>query len=800
MQASPCEHDIVSIIIPAYNAEATIRTAIESALRQTCGTLEVIVVDDGSTDATQTVTAKLAQEDSRVRLVAHDGNKGRLEARRTGIQAARGEFCLFVDADDTIDTRTIETCFTQRNASGRAYDIVQFGFDIRYTQPGFDDDRAFTEHYCQPPSDTCFGADITHLIFRQRRAPWSMCGKLFRASILKRAIEYIPAQSLTLAEDACICFIATYFAQSYKGLPEFRGYRYNIDIGGSKAIERTLDLGHFEQLCNYAGAMGCIRAFLTAMPDEHAYREDFETVRREHLDGNVIKLFEGMRAADRPRCFQMLCEHWGAADVVARLAQRCWDKPHECLKSVDPRISTSTTAQASKRIGLYHYRLHTGGAEMVTTKLANLWTAMGYEVVLFTDEPTDDGDYPLPAGLERVVLPDFRETTRENYLARAKALASAVEAHRIDTMVYCQWISPILPWDMLLLKSLGVRFLVHTHSTFLSIYAEDHYLETVLCAAYQYADGIITLNRTDREYWSAINPNTWMVQNPLTLAPDRDGRATLEDHRIVWVGRLSLHDKKPTEALRVLAYVRQVVPDATLQFVGADNDPVSAKTIRDMVAELGLEDCVEFVGEVVDVAPYLRNASVYLLTSKYEGYCLTLAESKAAGVPCVMYELPYLSLVEGERGIRAVPQGDAKAAAWAICDLFANKERLQAAGDAAFSHAHELCAYDYKGAWRKIFAAPAGAGAGAHEDVGTWTPTDVFAHAMDLAHTKQAEEINWLHGEIERLQRERDEAVHNAEQKAAEAGELASSTSYKVGKAIMAIPCTLKDKLRGLRG
>ena len=114
---------------------------------------------------------------------------------------------------------------------------------------------------------------------------------------------------------------------------------------------------------------------------------------------------------------------------------------------------------------------------MVTTKLANLWTAMGYKVVLFTDEPADDGDYPLPAGLERVVLPDFRETTRENYLARAKALASAVEAHRMETNAsYCQWISPILPWDMLLLKSLGVRFLVHTHGTFLSIYAEDHYL------------------------------------------------------------------------------------------------------------------------------------------------------------------------------------------------------------------------------------------------------------------------------------------------------------------------------------
>ena len=87
----------VSVVIPAYNAARTIEQAIESALSQTMGDLELLVVDDGSVDPTAAVV--VAHGDSRVKLISRQ-NGGTSAARNTGIAAATGEWVAFLDADD----------------------------------------------------------------------------------------------------------------------------------------------------------------------------------------------------------------------------------------------------------------------------------------------------------------------------------------------------------------------------------------------------------------------------------------------------------------------------------------------------------------------------------------------------------------------------------------------------------------------------------------------------------------------------------------------------------------------------
>jgi glycosyltransferase involved in cell wall biosynthesis len=87
----------VSVVMPAYNSARTIGQAIGSVLEQTMGDLELIVVDDGSSDATATIVAGL--EDPRVRLVGR-ANGGTSAARNTGIAEAKGEWVAFLDADD----------------------------------------------------------------------------------------------------------------------------------------------------------------------------------------------------------------------------------------------------------------------------------------------------------------------------------------------------------------------------------------------------------------------------------------------------------------------------------------------------------------------------------------------------------------------------------------------------------------------------------------------------------------------------------------------------------------------------
>jgi|YelNatPaOPRAMG01_1025707.scaffolds.fasta_scaffold74401_2 glycosyltransferase involved in cell wall biosynthesis len=89
---------LVSVIIPAYNAEKTIRNAIDSVLRQTISDLEVIVVDDASTDGT--APAVEAIPDRRVRLLKSACNLRQAAARNLGLRHARGKWVAFLDADD----------------------------------------------------------------------------------------------------------------------------------------------------------------------------------------------------------------------------------------------------------------------------------------------------------------------------------------------------------------------------------------------------------------------------------------------------------------------------------------------------------------------------------------------------------------------------------------------------------------------------------------------------------------------------------------------------------------------------
>lgn len=100
---------IVSVVIPAYNVAAYIKTAVLSALDQTVADLEVIVVDDGSTDATPRILAEMSERlgDARLRIVS-GANGGLAAARNRGIAAASGRYVGFLDGDDAWHPRKVE--------------------------------------------------------------------------------------------------------------------------------------------------------------------------------------------------------------------------------------------------------------------------------------------------------------------------------------------------------------------------------------------------------------------------------------------------------------------------------------------------------------------------------------------------------------------------------------------------------------------------------------------------------------------------------------------------------------------
>ncbi|MCY7384873.1 MAG: glycosyltransferase [Microcoleus sp. CAN_BIN18] len=100
----------VSVIIPAFNAAETLAEAVHSAVNGTHKHLEILIVDDFSTDDTDRVGAKLAEEDSRIKYFRNSENYGVSKSRNLMIHRATGEYVAFLDSDDTWEPNKLEVC------------------------------------------------------------------------------------------------------------------------------------------------------------------------------------------------------------------------------------------------------------------------------------------------------------------------------------------------------------------------------------------------------------------------------------------------------------------------------------------------------------------------------------------------------------------------------------------------------------------------------------------------------------------------------------------------------------------
>jgi len=103
----------ISVIVPVLNGAGTLERSLQSCLNQTLTDIEILVIDDGSTDATAQIALQMAQADGRVRLISLDRNYGVSHARNVGLNAAKGEWIAIFDADDWIEPVRFETMLNE---------------------------------------------------------------------------------------------------------------------------------------------------------------------------------------------------------------------------------------------------------------------------------------------------------------------------------------------------------------------------------------------------------------------------------------------------------------------------------------------------------------------------------------------------------------------------------------------------------------------------------------------------------------------------------------------------------------
>lgn len=122
--------EIVSIVIPVYNAAAYLKKTVEMVQKQTLSSWELLLVDDHSADDSAQIAAKLAEEDDRIRLLSQkDGVKGAANARNLGTSRAKGRYLAFLDADDVwrADKLEKELAYLKQKDAAFVFTSYEFG-------------------------------------------------------------------------------------------------------------------------------------------------------------------------------------------------------------------------------------------------------------------------------------------------------------------------------------------------------------------------------------------------------------------------------------------------------------------------------------------------------------------------------------------------------------------------------------------------------------------------------------------------------------------------------------------------
>lgn len=233
----PKKLPLISVIIPAYNAEATIRRACCSVLMQTYPNVEMIVVNDGSRDDTWQILQEFETAHGNVQCIDQE-NAGVSRARNVGIEHARGEFLAFLDADDELTPNCLERLYAIAEENGCA---IATGNYAQIFPDGSVRGRAYSY---QAPLRIWQGKEALEHALKDDPATYAIWGKLYRRAAVGE-VRFVEGKRIH--EDAFFLFQLFLRQPNMAVADEIVINRYMVDGSASRSgfSEKFLDILYF---------------------------------------------------------------------------------------------------------------------------------------------------------------------------------------------------------------------------------------------------------------------------------------------------------------------------------------------------------------------------------------------------------------------------------------------------------------------------------------------------------------------------------------------------------------------------
>jgi len=663
----------VSIIVPVYNDEAYIGRCLDSLIGQSMADIEIICVNDASTDNTLWILEEY-QRRSGIKIISFAENRTQTPARKAGVMAASGEYILFVDADDTLRPNACE--FLYDKIKELNVDALAFGSNIINCANLSDAAVKNLQNFCAPYLGKLSGEE-----FFIKAVDEKVCGghvlwnRMYRSDVLKKAFQDMEEFQLTTAEDLYTWIVIAYYIDSYEGIQEvFYNYYYGLGVTGHNSI----DLHHFSEVCQEKKIVDAVRRFFIHTGSFDKYRDVWERLRMKILQSILAKWY-CLSEEDAASGFDMMLEYWEKSELVAAIAKRGWGTSVRTPKAVLHADAFRLKGGHIRTVALYYSDLQFGEIQWNVVRLAECLLKERYHVVIITDDRRTDRDLVTPGEAQRIVIPSCGEVNKDNYINRCRAWEDFFTKYEIDLVVSFMWDSKILLWDLMISRLSGVKFLVYCHSVFSGLLLNRFTAAKLTFLAYSYAlaDGIVTLDSASRMFWRNFNHN--VVQEPVPVI--KCGQFNCSEQRksdnwIVWYGSFAAQ-AAAMEALEIFRRVSRVMQDAKLIMIGEKS--TAADRIRLQIKEYRLENVIFIQEPGKESMFYFHRAAVALCTTKCEGYGLGILLALQAELPVVATGMFHADYVWNNPGIICINPGDKNRstgmASDVIIDLLQNTQK-----------------------------------------------------------------------------------------------------------------------------
>ena len=232
----PISNPLITVIIPVYNSEKTIKAAIRSVQNQNFREIEILLIDDCSIDKSLSIIKQLQLEDSRIKIIKNKLNRGPLFSKSLGALNSKGKYIILLDSDDLfVNENLFFTCYLEAETNN--IDIIEFsGFQIYTNLLKINGKLPDIPLYLKfkKNNETLKQPELSNYMFFKQNEKYKqldgyLCGKLIKSTIYINSLKIIGKQiynlKLNYGDDRMVNFILLKVANSFKFL-EIYGFIY----------------------------------------------------------------------------------------------------------------------------------------------------------------------------------------------------------------------------------------------------------------------------------------------------------------------------------------------------------------------------------------------------------------------------------------------------------------------------------------------------------------------------------------------------------------------------------------------